>query len=156
MTNNKLTARRPHQRSTNPFFRSPFLSSFWDDDFFSRDLVPSREMNSFVPAVNISEDDKAWNIEISAAGFKKEDFSVRLDNDVLTISAETKDEKKQEEKNYRSREFRYGSFSRSFRLEREFVDEQNIAASYENGILNITVPKSEKAAKSEPKEIRIG
>lgn len=152
MNNNRLAKRNP--RAMHPFFRSPFLSTFWDEDFFNREAAPAP--NNFMPAVNVSEDEKNWNIEVSAPGFKKEDFNVRLDNDVLTISAEMKEEKSDEQKNYRTREFRSGSFSRSFRLDREFVDENGIKAAYENGILNITVPKSEKASKPQAREISIG
>jgi HSP20 family protein len=151
---NRLVKRAPQR--TQSSFRSPIFPSFWDDDFFGRNFLSrDRDIENFVPAVNVSEDEKAWHVEVSAPGFKKDDFAIRLENDVLTISAEQKQENESNEMNYRSREFRYGSFSRSFRLDRETVNEEQISASYENGILNVALPKSEKAAKPAAKEIRI-
>lgn len=135
--------------SNHPFFRASF-PSFMDKDFFGNEFA------AHVPAVNISEDEKGWQIELSAAGFKKEDFTAKLDKDVLTISATHKEEESAEKKNYSRREFRYGSFSRSFRFQKDKVNEENISAVYENGILHVSVPKKEIAApKEEIKEIRI-
>lgn len=138
----------PQSFANHPFYRNGF-KSLWEDSFFGREFA------GHVPAVNIAEDDKAWHIEVSAAGFKKEDFSVKLENDTLTISAEHKAENDSEQKNYRRREFRYGSFSRSFRITKEKVSAEGISAAYENGILNIIVPKKEAAPKNEAKEIKI-
>lgn len=132
----------------HPFFRNTF-PSFWDNEF------SGHESAAFVPAVNIVENENSWHIEMSAPGFRKEDFSVKLENNLLTISAEHKAEETEEQKNYRRREFRYGSFSRSFRLQKDKVNEESISASYENGILNILVPKKEAAPKPEAKEIKI-
>ncbi len=132
----------------NPFIRASFPGIF-DAEIFGRDL------SNNVPAVNISENDKTWSIEVSAAGFKKEDFKIKLENDTLTIGAEHKQEENLEEKNYRRREFKQSSFSRSFRLAKENVNEDGISASYENGILNVTIPKKEKEEKENLKEIKI-
>lgn len=130
-----------------PFFRSTF-PSFWDEAFFGREFA------GHVPAVNVAEDDKAWHIEVSAAGFRKEDFTVKLEEETLTISAEHKTDETQNNRNYSRREFRYGSFSRQFRIPKDKANAEGISAAYENGILNITVPKKEAAVKTE-KEIRI-
>ncbi|HTL81766.1 MAG TPA: Hsp20/alpha crystallin family protein [Bacteroidia bacterium] len=124
--------------------------SLFEDVFFGKDFHRN------VPAVNIHEDEKKWNIEVSAAGFSKEDFRIALENDVLTISAEHKTEVNEEEKNYSRREFSTTSFTRSFRLKKEDVNEENISASYDNGILNIAIPKAEEAKKETVKEIKIG
>lgn len=140
-------------------FNNPLLNNVFPSFF---DEAIGRETAAFMPAVNIAEDEKNWHIEVSAAGFKKEDFKIRVENDVLTISAEHKEEKveneknpkDQKEKNYSRREFRYGSFSRSFRLPKEKVNEEAINATYENGILNLVIPKKEVATK-EMKEIKI-
>lgn len=147
----------PQRKVFNHPLFSNVLPSFIDEAI-------GRETAAFMPAVNIAEDEKSWNIEVSAAGFKKEDFKIRLENDMLTISAEHKEEKTGDEKsgsekaakekNYSRREFRYGSFSRSFRLPKEKVNEEGINATYENGILNLTIPKKEVAVK-EMKEIKI-
>ena len=146
---NKITKYVPaHPLFGNSFYRSPFSLAF--NDFFS-----GREHAAFMPAVNVAEDEKAWHIEVSAAGFAKEDFHVNLEKEVLTISAEHKSEQKDQQKNYSHREFRYGSFRRSFSLPAENVNVENIAASYENGILHITVPKREAEKNDETKEIKI-
>ncbi|CAN5915650.1 Hsp20/alpha crystallin family protein [soil metagenome] len=147
----------PQRKVFNHPLFSNVLPSFLDEAI-------GRETAAFMPAVNIAEEDKRWNIEVSAPGFKKEDFKIRIENDTLAISAEHKEEKvsaekpenekQTKEKNYSRREFRYGSFSRSFRLPKEKVNEEAINATYENGILNLTIPKKEVAVK-EIKEIRV-
>jgi HSP20 family protein len=140
---------------SHPLFSNVF-PSFFDE------AISGRESAAFMPAVNISEDEKSWHIELSAAGFVKEDFKIRLENDTLTISAEHKEEKKEGdpstgsgEKKYSRREFRYGSFSRTFRLPKDKVNEEAINAAYENGILNLSIPKKEVEKKETLKEIKI-
>lgn len=134
--------------SGHPLFNAAFPS--WADEFFGREFA------GHVPAVNITEDEKSWTIEVSAAGYKKEDFGVKLEKEVLTIRAEQKQESSEEKKNYRRREFRTGSFVRSFRIQKDKVNEEGISATYENGILTVTVPKKEAVApKDEAKEIHI-
>lgn len=129
------------------FFGS--LPAYFEDQFHGKDFA------SFVPSVNISENDKDWHLEVSAAGFSKEDFAIKLEKDLLTISAEHKTEVGKEEKNYTRREFSYGSFTRSFRIKENTVDAEKIAATYENGILSITLPKLSVAPEKAVKEIRI-
>ncbi|MCG8578555.1 MAG: Hsp20/alpha crystallin family protein [Bacteroidales bacterium] len=102
------------------------------------------------PKVNIRETDDAFAIEVAAPGFDKKDFNVEVDNNILTIAA-TKEDKK-EEKGYSHFEFKYGSFKRSFSLPKDKVKESNIEAKYENGILNIALPKKEEA-KPKPKRL---
>ncbi|MDQ3109526.1 MAG: Hsp20/alpha crystallin family protein [Bacteroidota bacterium] len=140
----------PQRKAYSPFF-SNVIPAFFDEAF------SGRETAAFVPAVNISEDEKGWHIEVSAAGFKKEDFKLRLENETLTISAEHKEEASVEgekQKKYSRREFRYGSFARTFRLPKELVNEESINAVYENGILMLSIPKKEMV-KKEMKEIKI-
>ena len=84
----------------------------------------------------------------------KDDFKINLDNNILTISAEVDDAKREEGKNYSRKEFYYGSFSRSFTLPKT-IDLENIKAEYENGILKIALPKKEEAKVDMKKEIRI-
>ncbi|TDI75338.1 MAG: Hsp20/alpha crystallin family protein [Betaproteobacteria bacterium] len=99
--------------------------------------------NGFVPAVDISETDKTFELELAVPGFKKDDFTIDFNNDQLTISGERKFEKEQEELNYLTRETRYGTFSRTFHLP-ENVNDTKIQAAYNDGILKITLPKDEK------------
>jgi HSP20 family protein len=145
MNNNMKCAPRSF---SNPFIRASFPGLF-DAEIFGNEL--SRN----APAVNISENEKSWIIEVSAPGFRKEDFKIKLENNVLTISGEHKEEEKEDNKNYRRREFKQSSFSRSFRLTKENVNDDGISASYENGILNLSIPKKEEAEKENLKEIKV-
>jgi HSP20 family protein len=105
------------------------------------------------PAVNISETDTAYDIELAVPGFKKEDFKLKVEDDVLTISAEGKTEEKIEEKNYSRREYHYSSFQRSFRLPDNAKDD-DMKAGYTDGMLKLTIPKTTETVKA-TKEIKI-
>ncbi|MCK9204264.1 MAG: Hsp20/alpha crystallin family protein [Bacteroidales bacterium] len=106
------------------------------------------------PAANILENTDSFELDIAAPGMKKDDFRINLDNNILTISSEMEDEKREEGKNYSRKEFYYGSFSRSFTLPK-IIDLEKIKADYENGILKITLPKKEEAKLDARKEIKI-
>ena len=123
--------------AVNPFVNTVFDNLF-NDNFISDRLV------SRVPAVNISESEKSFKIEMAAPGLDKSDFKINVDKNLITISAERKDEQTSEEKLYSKKEFNYSSFSRSFTLP-ETVDYSNIEAAYEGGILILTVGKKEDA-----------
>lgn len=123
--------------AVNPFVNTVFDNLF-NDNFISDRLV------SRVPAVNISESEKSFNIEMAAPGLDKSDFKINVDKNLITISAEKKEEQVSEEKLYSKKEFNYSSFSRSFTLP-ETVDYSNIEAAYEGGILILTVGKKEDA-----------
>ncbi len=129
--------------------------SLWED-FFNSDLfnlptVARRGMN--VPAVNISETDKDYLVELAAPGMKKSDFKINLDRNVLTISSETKQEEEEETKNFSRKEYSFSSFERSFTLP-EAVNQEKIDAKYQDGVLKISLPKKEEVL-SKSKEIRI-
>jgi HSP20 family protein len=111
------------------------------------------ENSGNIPAVNIKEGNDKFVLELAAPGMKKDDFKINLDNYQLTISAETRDEKKEKEDNYTRREFVYNSFSRSFTLPKT-IDIEKIKADYKNGVLNIVLPKKEEEAKL-TKQIKI-
>ncbi len=98
---------------------------------------------SFVPKVDILENETAYEIQVAVPGLNKEDFKIDLNDNFLTISGERKFAKEKEENNIHVVETQYGSFSRSFSLP-ENVDANKIQAKYTNGILEITVPKDEK------------
>lgn len=108
-----------------------------------------------MPAVNLSENDNNYTIDLAAPGYKKDDFRLKVDNDVLTISAEAKNERTEgsDGREYSRREYSCSSFTRSFRLPENARDD-SISAKYDNGILEINIPKSEKETKAS-KEIRI-
>jgi HSP20 family protein len=126
----------------SPAIRTLFNDFFDIDRFF--ETTPLLRGTIDVPSVNIKENDSQYEIELAAPGLKKEDFKVEVDNNVLTISAEHDEEKKQEEKGYTRREYNYNSFSRSFQLP-PTVNSENCGARYDNGILIIQLPKKEEA-----------
>jgi HSP20 family protein len=116
-------------------------------DRFFNDAVTRKggSQYSFVPRVDIVEDEKAFEIHVAAPGLNKEDFKLELNDNYFTISGERKFSKEKKENNYHSIETQYGTFSRSFVLP-ENVDAEKISAKYNNGILEVTVPKDEKKA----------
>ncbi|WP_046757505.1 Hsp20/alpha crystallin family protein [Kordia jejudonensis] len=95
------------------------------------------------PAVNIKETEEDFKLEVAAPGKAKEDFILTLDHDVLTISTEEKKEEETIEDNYTRREFSFSSFKRSFKLP-QAINKKEINATYENGILNVVLPKREE------------
>ena len=98
--------------------------------------------HGFAP-VNIRETDKNYSIDVVAPGYEKSDFKVNLEQDVLTISAEKKEETKNEGEKEIRREYTYRSFKRSFTLD-EKIDVEGIEAKYVNGILTLNLPKKEE------------
>jgi len=134
------------------FFRpSPFLgSSLFDVDF---DMLPAR-VGFNVPSANITESEKNYLIELAAPGLTKKDFKVEMDNDVLTISAEKKEEKKEGDEGYSRKEYSYNSFSRSFTLP-ENCKSEKIDAKYEDGVLKLVLPKKEITPVKAKKEIAV-
>lgn len=101
-------------------------------------------MKTSAPAVNIMENDKSFELELSVPGRAKKDFNIEIDDNLLSISSEVKSENKVEKDNYTRREFGFSSFKRSFTLP-ESVDSEKIDAIYENGILKFSLPKKEEA-----------
>ncbi len=135
--------------------QNDFFPSVWED-FFGRDWFDSPgivQAGVTVPAVNVRETAAGFHIEVAAPGMKKEDFSLNLDRNLLTISAEERSEQseKDTEGKYTRREFSYRSFKRAFTLP-EAADSDKVEATYKDGILTIAVPKKEEA---KPKPIRV-
>lgn len=124
---------------------------FFDLDFFGNRLAGK---GASMPAVNISEDEKNYMVEVIAPGFKKEDFKVNIEDDMLAISAESKNESTEGNgKEYSRREYSYSSFTRSFHLP-ENTKGEAIGARYEDGVLKLTIPKTEQKPKAS-KQINI-
>ncbi|MEJ7643938.1 MAG: Hsp20/alpha crystallin family protein [Chryseolinea sp.] len=114
------------------------------DRFFSDSLARTGGSSySFVPKVDILENDKAYEIHVAVPGLSKEDFKIDLNDNFLTVSGERKFSKERTGNNLHVVETQYGNFGRSFALP-ENVDASNINAAYNNGILVITLPKDEK------------
>ena len=114
------------------------FDSIFNDTFFTDRMVAR------VPAVNISETENNYHVELAAPGLKKEDFKLNLDRDNLTISVEQSSDPQENQKNYSKREYSYSSFVRSFTLP-ESADDSKIDATYTDGILRIDIAKREEA-----------
>lgn len=107
-------------------------------------------LNATVPAVNIKEHEKDFELAIIAPGRKKEDFKIEIDNELLTITSEIVVEENEEKDNYTRKEFEVNSFKRVFNLP-ETINSENIDATYVDGVLKLTLPKR---AESLPKPKR--
>ncbi len=121
-----------------PTFFDDFLVRQWNEQVLTS------------PSANILETDTEFRISLAAPGLKKEDFKIELNHEILTISSE-KSLESQDQGKFTRREFRFGSFQRSFTIPKGAVEGEKIAASYSDGILVVTLPKSEEVR---PKPIR--
>jgi len=125
--------------------RSAFPS--WIEEFFGNDFVSNyneHNANVSVPSVNVKEDDEKFLIEVAAPGLHKEDFNIEVDNGILKISSEKKQEYDNKSEKILRREFSYCSFKRTFSLP-DSVNTEKIDAKHENGILYVNLPKREEA-----------
>jgi HSP20 family protein len=129
---------------TNRFFMPRLFDM--DDDLWSNTIS--------TPPANISETEKEYKVELSVPGLKREDIHIDVEDGAITISSEKEEESNEEKKNFSRREFSYSSFSRTFQLP-EDIDENNINAKYENGMLCVTVPKKETSVSKPKKQIKI-
>ncbi len=128
---------------------------FFENDMFDWSNRNYSDTNTTLPSVNIKEDTEGFKVELAAPGLSKKDFKIEINNDVLTISSEKKIENETKEgEQFTKREFSYQSFSRSFSLP-VTVENDKISAKYENGILNISIPKREEAKPKPARQIAI-
>jgi len=131
------------------------------DDFFNRDifnwgLTNYSDTNTTIPAVNIKETADNYEVEVAAPGMSKKDFKIMLEGNVLTISSEkTNQQEDNKDARYSAREFSYQSFSRTFNLQKEVVDTDKIQATYQDGVLQLVIPKMEHAKQKPPRTIEI-
>ncbi|MBS1532251.1 MAG: Hsp20/alpha crystallin family protein [Bacteroidetes bacterium] len=132
-----------------PSLRS-MMEDFWNGDKFFNGPFFSSEL---VPSVNVSDKKNHYELEVAAPGYKKDDFKINTENGLITISAETSSEKKEEKEDYLRQEFSRSSFTRTFSLP-EDVEDDKINAHYENGVLTVELKKSAKAVPAK-KEIKI-
>jgi HSP20 family protein len=121
------------------FFGNGFLDEFLNrglTDFVGSDAVVNQ------PAVNVVETKDNFRLEVAAPGFDKGDFSLHIEQEYLTIEGKHEMDTEQKDERYTRREFKFESFKRSYKLP-EIVNQETISAVYENGILNVTLPKKE-------------
>lgn len=121
------------------------------DSFFRGADEPGLITSSWVPAVDVAEEDEAYVVKVELPGVNKDDVKITLESNILTIRGEKKAESEVKEKNYHRTERSYGAFQRSFTLPTT-VKNDRIDAVYKDGILSITLPKAEEA---KPKQIEV-
>lgn len=131
-------------------FRTIMSDLFDNDTFFEGEFFNGSSM----PAVNVKENTDDFQIELAAPGMKKEDFKVDVENGILCISSETKENKEEKEDNYTRKEFSYSSFSRSFTLP-DSINKDAITAKYDDGVLRLTLAKKEEVKSQPTKTISI-
>jgi HSP20 family protein len=135
---------------TRKSYRPFYVPGIFNDDFFS--VFPNR--TSSMPAVNIKEDEKSYTLDLAIPGIDKNDLKIDINEDVLTLSSETKNETEENTDGYRKKEFSYSSFCRSFYIP-ENVNREQIAANYKDGVLSVTLPKQEVDKTKLSREIKI-
>ncbi len=127
------------------------------EDFFNRPFLPTMRQffpstgQEWSPSVEVMEKENAYVIKAELPGVNEEDVEVSLTGDVLTISGEKEEESEEERKGYYYSESSYGSFSRSLTIPSN-IDADNIEAYYNNGVLEINLPKTSEA---KPKRVRV-
>lgn len=140
----------------NPFvpgrsFFNDFSDAFFNTNignFIGSDFVLSN------PSVNVIESDNQFKIEVAAPGLEKKDFNLSIEQNQLIIESSKKEEKEIREEKFTRREFNYTAFKRSFSLP-ESVDSSKITATYENGVLNILLPKVKDAKTNGLRTIKV-
>jgi len=131
-------------------FRPFYMSNFFDDDFLP--VLSGR--SSTMPSVNIREDEKNYFIELAVPGIDKNNLKIDINEDVLTVSSEVKNETEESREGYKRKEFSYASFCRSFFIP-ENVNKEKIEASYKDGILSVNLPKEEEEKNKITRQVKI-
>lgn len=131
------------------------MDSLFDNFFRGFDLEPffEKRMGVFSPRIDVSENDKEIKISAELPGMDEKDIDVSLQNDMLTLKGEKKEEKEDKGKDYYRMERSFGSFSRTIPLPVE-VETDKIEAKFKKGVLTITLPKTAKAV-AETKKIPV-
>lgn len=130
-----------HETANPVLFNSPLsglFENFLGEDFFTKEFA------TYVPVANFSEGKEHYYLDLSAPGFDKDDFKIEMNRGVLSVSGRHKTETETNEKTYYRKEFNYGSFQRSFTLP-DGINENDVEAKYENGILKIALAKKTDA-----------
>jgi HSP20 family protein len=139
--------RRRRPSSLSRYFPSPFrrfFEDFFDETARETGLPELWSEGRFVPAIDVSEDKDSVTVTAEVPGMAREDLEVTVDNGVLTLRGEKREEEVAEETDYHRIERRYGQFERRMRLP-NYVDADKIDATYEDGVLKLEMPKTERA-----------
>jgi HSP20 family protein len=148
-----MTLVKHHKRPVRP----SFFDSIFDDlilgESFQKTMVSPRTAK--MPVANVQDNPNAWVIELIAPGWNKEDLNLAVNEGVLSISTEMKESAEESEKNYTRKEFHLSTFERKFQLP-ENVNEEEISAEYNSGVLFITIPKMDSKQTKPERQIKIG
>lgn len=107
-----------------------------------------------IPAVNVLENNESFLLEVAVPGYQKEDFQIEVVNHALVLSGKKQNKENEKQRKHTLKEFNYTSWKRTFALPKT-IETEGIQAKYENGILNVLVPKREEAKVKPPKSIEI-
>ena len=132
-------------------YNRPFPNSFFRN--FDDHATKAR---AFRPAVNISETDAAFELEVLAPGRVKENFGIAINEGVLEVTYTTEKTGDEATPNYRRKEFSLMDFTRRFQLDDTVINDEDINATYTDGVLRLTLPKREEALPREPRQIAVG
>lgn len=144
------------KRNGSQLSNFPFFNDLLTKDLWNWGLENSSVTGTTLPAVNIRENSESFLVEMAAPGMNKNDFRLELNGNTLTITSEKNyEEEPKEEERYSRKEFSYQAFSRIFTLPKDVVDAEKIEARYENGLLQLVIPKKEEARQKGPRVIQI-
>ena len=132
-----------------------FFDRFWNNELMDWNHSNFSSTDTSLPAVNVKETHDDFTIEVAAPGMRKNDFKINFKNNVLTISSEKKNSNEEKNETYTRREFSYQSFQRSFTVPENVVMSDKISAKYNDGILNVILPKREEVKPQPEREIKI-
>ena len=135
-----------------PWFPAEFSNFFGDDDFFN-DRFWQKHIQS-EPAMNVRETETEYQVELAAPGLSKEDFEINIEDGYLNIFAEKSTEKEDQEENYTRKEFSYSSFKKSLILPDNVIEEE-VKATYENGVLKFNLSKKPQLNERTSKRVEI-
>lgn len=139
------------------------LAPHFYDSFFLKDSLLNglnskprvAKQASHYPAVNILSHENGFVLELAAPGLQKENFHIQFNQDQLHIAYKPAEQHKTAQATYTLQEFTVPAFSRSFAFQKQLIDEENITAAYQDGILRLELPKREAAKPKAPKQISI-
>lgn len=129
--------------------------NFFDEVLNSPALIKGTAP-AYSPAVNITDKEDAYELELIAPGRKREDFQLEVKDELLTIRYEWEQKEETQKTGYLRREYRLENFQRSFHLDPKVIDEDQITATYQDGILTVRLAKKEAALPKQPKLIAVG
>lgn len=137
-------------------FREPrqYLRDMWDEFMDLTDRTPAFARRTWSPAVDVKQTDKAYVLEADLPGMTEDDIDVRVESDRLVLSSSKEEEEKTEEEGYIRRERYQRTFNRTFRLPSD-VNEEKIDATFRNGVLTITMPRSGSPERESGRKIKV-